>query len=180
MHPSRTTGARAPVRAATGTRPHLLIAPSGPAAARAARDFVRAVLRGTPVEPLRDTAVLLTSEAVTRAHPLTDGAPDVLVRVVTGDGAAGLRVSVHGGPGAARPGERGHDGAADLSGLLFGALADAWGTAEPGGTDRPAGLWFELRTPRVGRQREADTGRSTRMDCSSPMAIQTANIDVPP
>ncbi|MEU3710665.1 ATP-binding protein [Streptomyces catenulae] len=176
MHPSRTTGARPPDRAATGTRPHLLIAPSGPAAARAARDFVRAVLRGTPAEPLRDTAVLLTSEAVTRAHPLTDGAPDVLVRVVTGDGPAGVRVSVHGGSAP----RAGHDGAADLSGLLFGALAHAWGTAEPGGTERPAGLWFELRAPRVGAQREADTGRSTRMDCNSPMAIQTANIDVPP
>ncbi|MFD9814824.1 ATP-binding protein [Streptomyces sp. NPDC059080] len=179
MHPPRTTGAHPPDRAATGTRPHLLIAPSGPAAARAARDFVRAVLRGTPAEPLRDTAVLLTSEAVTRAHPLTDGAPDVLVHVVTGDGPAGVRVSVHGGPGGPAP-RTGHDGAADLSGLLFGALADAWGMAEPGGTDRPAGLWFALLAPRPGRQREADTGRSTRMDCSSPMAIQTANIDVPP
>ncbi|PNE42311.1 ATP-binding protein [Streptomyces noursei] len=174
MHPDTAALARPPLRVAAGARPHLLTAASRPSAPKIARDFVRALLRHGPLAALRDTAVLLTSEAVTRAHLRTPGSADILLRVLTA--AHGLRISVHDegaavipapspeslrrspGLGLARPegppsvrggapwvpGDR--DPAHGL--LLISRLADDWGTTPFEGPPHTTSLWFELRTGR--------------------------------
>ncbi|AIA03626.1 MULTISPECIES: ATP-binding protein [Streptomyces] len=148
MHPDTAALARSPLRVAAGARPYVLTAPSRPTAPKTARDFVRAVLRRGPLAALRDTAVLLTSEAVTRAHLRTPGSADILLRVVTA--AHGLRISVHDEgaqfvPGPARgPGDR--DPAHGL--LLISRLADDWGTTPFEGPPHTTSLWFELHTGR--------------------------------
>ncbi len=75
MHPHTAAATRTPFRVSAGARPHLLAAPSEPTAPKAARDFVRPALRGTPLAPLLDTAVLLTSEAVTTLPPARAARP---------------------------------------------------------------------------------------------------------
>ncbi|MFE6689911.1 ATP-binding protein [Streptomyces sp. NPDC057743] len=155
MHPDTAAIARPPLRVAAGARPYLLTAPSRPNAPKAARDFVRAVLRHGPLAAVRETAVLLTSEAVTRAHLRTPGSVDILLRVLTT--ADALRISVHDGgtvpPGTGAadaapttwvPGDR--DSAHGL--LLISRLADDWGTTPFEGPAHTTSLWFELRGAR--------------------------------
>ncbi|WP_241777671.1 hypothetical protein, partial [Streptomyces sp. CT34] len=127
-------------------------------------DFVRTVLRRGPLTPLLDTAVLLTSEAVTTSHLRTPAPADILLRVLTA--GHGLRISVHDEPPAAvrlpapspgglrqaphrgepqvPPGDR--DPAHGL--LLISRLADDWGMTPFAGPPRSASLWFELHTAR--------------------------------
>nr|WP_237550699.1 ATP-binding protein [Streptomyces sp. SID8354] len=125
-----------------------MTAPSRPGTPKTARDFVRAVLGDGPLAALRDTAVLLTSEAVTRAHLRTPGSADILLRVLTA--AHGLRISVHDeGPAllpspSRPPGDR--DPAHGL--LLISRLADDWGTTPFEGPPHTTSLWFELHTGR--------------------------------
>ncbi|MFJ9613027.1 ATP-binding protein [Streptomyces noursei] len=167
MHPDTAALARPPLRVAAGARPYLLTAASRPSVPKTARDFVRALLRHGPLAALRDTAVLLTSEAVTRAHLRTPGSADILLRVLTA--AHGLRISVHDegaavipapspeglrrspGPDLARPGGApwvpgDRDPAHGL--LLISRLADDWGTTPFEGPPHTTSLWFELRTGR--------------------------------
>ncbi|MFJ5674884.1 ATP-binding protein [Streptomyces sp. NPDC093097] len=147
MHPDTAAVARPPLRVATGARPYLLTAPSRPTVPKAARDFVRAVLRRGPLTALRDTAVLLTSEAVTRAHLRTPGTADILLRVLTA--ADGLRISVH-DEGAALPSPAPAPGDRDPAHglLLISRLADDWGTTPFEGPAHTTSLWFELHTGR--------------------------------
>ncbi|MFG2892871.1 ATP-binding protein [Streptomyces sp. NPDC048248] len=148
MQPHHAAATRTPFRVTAGARPHLLAVPSEPTAAKVARDFIRTALRGTPLAPLLDNAVLLTSEAVTTSHLRTPASTDVLLRLLTAD--HGLRISVHDEAAgripaqtAAAPGqEPGHRL------LLFRYLADDWGTAPAAGPRRSPALWFELRTAR--------------------------------
>ncbi|GGU56578.1 hypothetical protein GCM10010211_21830 [Streptomyces albospinus] len=165
MHPHTAAVARPPLCVSAGARPYLLTAPSSPGAPKAARDFVRTVLRRGPLAPLLDTAVLLTSEAVTTSHLRTPAPSDILLRVLTA--GHGLRISVHDEPPAAvgvpspapsaegrrqdpllgvpsPPGDR--DPAHGL--LLISRLADDWGMTPFAGPPRSASLWFELHTPR--------------------------------
>ncbi|MEU9115503.1 ATP-binding protein [Streptomyces sp. NPDC048483] len=128
-----------------GGRPFLLTMPSSPAAPKLARDFVHAVLRRTALSPLCDTAVLLTSEAVTRSHLRTPATADILLRVLTAP--RGLHISVHDSaatpvrvPGTPRP-----EQPADLGLLLLTRLAGHWGTAPFAGPPRSGSLWFELK-----------------------------------
>ncbi|MCK7626897.1 ATP-binding protein [Streptomyces sp. RS10V-4] len=151
MHPDTAAVARPPLRVAAGARPYLLTAPSRPTAPKTSRDFVAAVLRRGPLAPLRETAVLLTSEAVTRAHLRTPPSADLLLRVLTGPG--GLRISVH-HEGPAVPGAR--TPAAAWAGpallerdpahglLLISRLAGDWGTTPFEGPPHTTSLWFEL------------------------------------
>ena len=158
MHPQTASVARKPICVAAGARPFLLAAPSRPTAPKAARDFVRAVLRRTPLAPLLDTAVLLTSEAITSSHLRTPRSAEILLRILTA--GHGVRISVHdeaplrlpaqllpspaGGPYAAVAGEP----ETDYGLLLTGHLADDWGTTSFAGLPRSTSLWFELHTPR--------------------------------
>ncbi|MEU8682648.1 ATP-binding protein [Streptomyces sp. NPDC048611] len=148
MHPQTAPVTRTPIRVPAGARSHLLTTPSSPTAPKAARDFVRAVLRRTPLAPLIDTAVLLTSEAVTSSHLRTPRSADILLRLLTT--GHGLRISVHDEAPvriprpAAAPGEPEEDHGL----LLTGRLADDWGTTPFGGVPRSASLWFELRLGR--------------------------------
>ncbi|KUL50362.1 hypothetical protein ADL22_07270 [Streptomyces sp. NRRL F-4489] len=153
MHPETAAVARPPLRAGAGARPYLLTAPSRPTAPKTARDFVAAVLRRGPLAPLRETAVLLTSEAVTRAHLRTPPSADILLRVLTGPG--GLRISVHDEGAGAVPGMRTPGGEAQAAPpdrdpahglLLISRLADDWGTTPFEGPPHTTSLWFELRT----------------------------------
>ncbi|MFG2285364.1 ATP-binding protein [Streptomyces sp. NPDC048595] len=154
MHPHTAAAARTPIRVAAGARPFLLAAPSRPTSPGLARDFVRAVLRGTPLAPLLDTAVLLTSEAVTSSHLRTPRSAEILLRVLTA--AHGLRISVHdeapvrlptqafAPPAAAPYTTAAGEPQADLGLLLTGHLADDWGTTPYAGVPRSTSLWFEL------------------------------------
>ncbi|MFI6771004.1 ATP-binding protein [Streptomyces sp. NPDC050355] len=154
MHPHTAAAARTPIRVAAGARPFLLAAPSRPTAPKLARDFVRAVLRGTPLAPLLDTAVLLTSEAVTSSHLRTPRSAEILLRVLTAE--HGLRISVHdeapvrlpaqafAPPTAAPYTAVAGEPQADLGLLLTGHLADDWGTTPYAGVARSTSLWFEL------------------------------------
>ncbi|MGD3107264.1 ATP-binding protein [Streptomyces sp. YGL11-2] len=163
MHPHTAAVARPPLCVSAGARPYLLTAPSSPTTPKAARDFVRSVLRRGPLAPLLDTAVLLTSEAVTTSHLRTPAPADILLRVLTA--GHGLRISVHDEPPAAvrlpapspenprhvplqgapqvPPGDR--DPAHGL--LLISRLADDWGMTPFAGPPRSASLWFALHTP---------------------------------
>ncbi|MCB5906736.1 ATP-binding protein [Streptomyces pinistramenti] len=153
MHPRTAATGRTPVRVSAGARPHLLLAPSAPATAKLARDFVRATLRRTGLAPLLDTAVLLTSEAVTRSL-LVPGSDGLLLRVLTC--AHGVRISVHGEPGRTVPRpaaavspvwlSAADDRPTDLGPLLLGRLADAWGTTSSRDASPTTRLWFELHT----------------------------------
>ncbi|UQA95408.1 ATP-binding protein [Streptomyces halobius] len=139
MHPSTATVARPPIRVSTGARPYLLTAPNQPTAPKAARDFVRAVLSRTGLSPLLDTAVLLTSEAVTHSHLRAPESTDILLRILTTDD--GLRISVHDEGTSRIPApapEPGH------CLLLLAHLADRWGTTPFEGPTRSTSLWFEL------------------------------------
>ncbi|MFG2137372.1 ATP-binding protein [Streptomyces sp. NPDC048650] len=124
-----------PGRVPDGGRPCLLTTPSGPAAPKVARDFVRAVLRGTPLRALLDTAVLLTSEAVTRSHLRTPPTEDILMRVLTTP--RGVHISVH--DSAPAPATE-----SDHRLSLFTHLAGHWGTTPCEGPPRSGSLWFEL------------------------------------
>ncbi|MGW1372774.1 ATP-binding protein [Streptomyces sp. NPDC002446] len=157
MHPHTAAVARTPIRVAAGARPFLLAAPSRPTAPKLARDFVRAVLRGTHLAPLLDTAVLLTSEAVTSSHLRTPRSAEILLRVLTA--GHGLRISVHDEapvrlPPQALPSpalpytETAGEPQPDHGLLLTGHLADDWGTTPYAGVPRSTSLWFELYTPR--------------------------------
>ncbi|GGN48317.1 ATP-binding protein [Streptomyces kronopolitis] len=143
MHPQAVPATRAPIHVSTGARPSLLTAASEPTAPKAARDFVRAVLRRTGLDPLRDTAVLLASEAVTRCHLHTPRSADILLRMLTA--RHGLRISVHDTAPVRIPRPAPPDGeqGADHGLLLTGHLADAWGTTPCEGP-RATSLWFEL------------------------------------
>ncbi|MFH8573094.1 ATP-binding protein [Streptomyces sp. NPDC017993] len=148
MQPTTAAVPRTPFRVTAGARPHLLAVPSEPTAAKVARDFIRTALRGTPLAPLLDNAVLLTSEAVTTSHLRAPASADVLLRLLTAD--HGLRVSVHDEapgriPAQTAPG-RASDQEPDHGLLLFRHLADDWGTAPAAGPRRSPALWFELRT----------------------------------
>ncbi|MFG2832313.1 ATP-binding protein [Streptomyces sp. NPDC048434] len=145
MHPPTAPVARTPIRVSSGARPYVLTAPSTPVAPKAARDFVRAVLRRTALAPLLDTAVLLTSEAVTRAHLHTPGSADILLRMLTA--GHGLRISVHDEAQARIPSPAPAAGEQpdDYGLLLADRLADDWGTAPFTGLPRSTSLWFELR-----------------------------------
>ncbi|MFK0262737.1 ATP-binding protein [Streptomyces angustmyceticus] len=147
MHPSTAPVTRTPIRVPAGARPYVLSAPSTPAAPKAARDFVRAVLRRAPLAPLLDTAVLLTSEAVTRAHLHTPRTADIWLRLLTA--GHGLRISVHDDAPARipRPGPAAGEPPDDYGLLLTGRLADDWGTTPSEGLPRSTTLWFELRLP---------------------------------
>jgi len=143
VHPQAAPVTRAAIHVSTGARPYLLTAPSEPTAPRTARDFVRAVLRPTGLGPLLDTAVLLTSEAVTRCHLHTPRSADILLRILTA--AHGLRISVHDTAPVRIPRPAPADGeqGVDHGLLLTGHLADAWGTTPCEGP-RATALWFEL------------------------------------
>ncbi|WP_326620894.1 ATP-binding protein [Streptomyces decoyicus] len=145
MHPPAAPATRTPLRLSAGARPYVLTAPSAPTTPKAARDFVRAVLRRTGLAPLTDTAVLLTSEAVTRSHLRTPRSADILLRMLTA--GHGLRISVHDEAPARipRPAPTAGEQAADYGMLLTGRLADDWGTTPFEGLPRSASLWFELR-----------------------------------
>lgn len=147
MQPSTASVARPPIRVPAGARPYVLAAPSTPRAPKAARDFVRAVLRRGPLAPLLDTAVLLTSEAVTRAHLHTPRTADIRLRLLTA--GHGLRISVHDDAPARipRPGSAAGGPPDDYGLLLTGRLADDWGTTPAGDLPRSTTLWFELRLP---------------------------------
>ncbi|MEV0369345.1 ATP-binding protein [Streptomyces sp. NPDC050636] len=139
MHPYTAAVARTPIRVSAGARPYLLTAPNQPTAPKAARDFVRAVLSRTNLSPLLDTAVLLTSEAVTHSHLRAPGRTDILLRILTTDDA--LRISVHDEASGRVPApaqELGH------CLLLLAHLADRWGTTPFEGPARSTSLWFEL------------------------------------
>ncbi|TJZ55807.1 ATP-binding protein [Streptomyces piniterrae] len=145
MHPFTATVARKPIRISAGARPYLLTAPNQPTAPKAARDFVRAVLSRTNLSPLLDTAILLTSEAVTHSHLRAPESTDILLRILTTDDA--LRISVHDEAPADVPvpaGELGH------CLLLLGHLADRWGTTPFEGPARSTSLWFELYADGAG------------------------------
>ncbi|MFF4606344.1 ATP-binding protein [Streptomyces sp. NPDC001339] len=153
MHPHTAAVAGSAIRAAAGARPFLLAAPSRPTAPKAARDFVRAVLRGTHLAPLVDTAVLLTSEAVTSSHLRTPRSAEILLRLLTA--GHGLRISVYDEAPVRLP-VRGHwpyapmadQPYADHGLLLTSRLADDWGVTPYAGVPRSASLWFELYTGR--------------------------------
>ncbi|MFG2527873.1 ATP-binding protein [Streptomyces sp. NPDC048516] len=142
MRPATAPVTRTRVRVSAGARPYVLTAPSTPTAPKAARDFVRAVLRRTPLCPLLDTAVLLTSEAVTRAHLHTPRTADILLRMLTA--GHGLRISVHDRAPARIPRPAPGRQPDDYGLLLTGSLADDWGTTPPEDLPRPTSLWFEL------------------------------------
>ncbi|MGX1756501.1 ATP-binding protein [Streptomyces lydicus] len=142
MHPSTAPVTRTRFHVSAGARPYVLTAPSTPTAPKAARDFVHAVLRRTPLFPLLDTAVLLTSEAVTRAHLHTPHTADILLRMLTA--GHGLRISVHGRAPVRIPPPAPGGQPDDYGLLLTGRLADDWGTTPPEDLPRPAALWFEL------------------------------------
>ncbi|GAB7033539.1 ATP-binding protein [Streptomyces sp. NPDC021749] len=156
MHPHSAAVARSPIRVSAGARPFLLTAPSDPSTPKLARDFVAAVLRNTPLTPLLDTAVLLTSEAVTASHLRTPRSADILLRMLTA--GHGLRISVHDAalvrrppravPPPARPPYDPLAEDADHGQRLTGALADDWGTTPYAGGPRSASLWFALYTGR--------------------------------
>ncbi|MFE0375969.1 ATP-binding protein [Streptomyces inhibens] len=148
MHPHTTAVVRTPIRISAGARPFLLAAPSAPTTPKAARDFVRAVLRRTPLAPLLDSAVLLTSEAVTSSHLRTPRSADILLRMLTAE--HGVRISVHDEAPIRlpRPAPAAGEQEADLGLLLTSHLADDWGTTPFAGLPRSASLWFELR---IGR-----------------------------
>ncbi|MEU9119495.1 ATP-binding protein [Streptomyces sp. NPDC048506] len=153
MHPNSTAVARTTIRVAAGARPFLLAAPSKPTTPKVARDFVRAVLRGTRLAPLLDSAVLLTSEAVTSSHLRTPRSAEILLRLLTA--RHGLRISVHDEapvrlpapatwPSAPAAGEQ----QAEYGLLLTSQLADDWGTTPYAGVPRSTSLWFELHLGR--------------------------------
>ncbi|MFJ9414088.1 ATP-binding protein [Streptomyces sp. NPDC101227] len=151
MHPHTVPAViGTPGRIPPDGRPYLLSMPSGPAAPGLARDFVRPVLRRTPLRPLLETAVLLTSEAVTRSHLRTPGTADILLRVLTAP--HGLLISVHdSAAGPVRvPAAPRADEDADLGLLLLSRLADAWGTTPFAGPPRSGSLWFELYAQGAG------------------------------
>ncbi|WP_327156963.1 ATP-binding protein [Streptomyces tubercidicus] len=144
MHPQTAPVTRTPIRVSAGARPHLLSTPSLATAPKAARDFVRAVLRRTPLAPLIDTAVLLTSEAVTSAHLRTPRSADILLRLLTA--GHGLRISVYDKAPARipRPAPAAGELDTDHGLLLTGRLADDWGMTPFEGLPRSTSLWFEL------------------------------------
>lgn len=148
MHPSTAPVTRTPIRVAAGARPYVLTAPNTPTAPKAARDFVHAVLRRTALSPLLDTAVLLTSEAVTRAHLHTPRTADILLRMLTA--GHGLRISVHDVTPARIPWPAPAAGGQpdDYGLLLADRLADDWGTAPSEELPRSTSLWFELHLDR--------------------------------
>ncbi|MGW7574074.1 ATP-binding protein [Streptomyces sp. NPDC054765] len=145
MHPPTAPVTPTPIRISAGARPYVLTAPSTPTAPKAARDFVRAVLRRTDLAPLLDTAVLLTSEAVTRSHLRTPRSADILLRMLTA--GHGLRISVHDEAPARipRPAPTAGEQTTDYGQLLTGHLAHDWGTTPFEGLPRSTSLWFELR-----------------------------------
>ncbi|MCR8574445.1 ATP-binding protein [Streptomyces sp. Isolate_219] len=144
MHPQTAPVTRPSIRVSAGARPHLLTAPSTPLAPKTARDFVRAVLRRSPLAPLLDTALLLTSEAVTSSHLRTPRSADILLRMLTT--GHGLRISVHDEAPVRipRPTAVAGEQEADHGLLLTGHLADDWGTTPFGGLPRSTSFWFEL------------------------------------
>lgn len=156
MHPHTTALARTPVRIACGARPFLLAAANEPLAARRARAFVRAVVRRTDLTPLLDTALLLTSEAVTRTHLRTPASADLLLKVLASP--QGLRLTVHSRPAHPRPQPPAvpppAGPAPEHADQLLAHLADAWGTesdttgqaADEGPAGASTALWFELHT----------------------------------
>ncbi|MEU5207777.1 ATP-binding protein [Streptomyces sp. NPDC020742] len=161
MHPQKqhpASVAHAPICVSAGARPFLLAAPSRPTTPKVARDFVRAVLRHTDLAPLTDTAVLLTSEAVTSAHLRTPRCAEILLRLLTAP--HGLRISVHDEAPVRLPAQAGPPPGDPLDApvagepetdhglLLTGHLADDWGTTPFAGVPRSTSLWFELHTGR--------------------------------
>lgn len=117
----------------------LVLAPD-PAAVRRARALVRQVSREAGLsDDVVDSAVLLTSEAVTNAV-LHAGTPvDVVVQV----DASMARVEIYDGDPALPVVVRAGPLAVSGRGLrMIEALAEAWGVQQSGGGKC---LWFEIR-----------------------------------
>lgn len=126
-----------------------LVFPPDPVWVRSAREAVRALLRSARRDDLTDTALLLTSEAVTNAvkacHDSGCSVPVTLSAEWTrADTADTLRVLVHdSAPGmpAGRSAERGDESGRGLA--LIGDCATDWGVRP---TDAGPGksVWFTL------------------------------------
>ncbi|MFF3498329.1 ATP-binding protein [Streptomyces sp. NPDC003247] len=124
--------------------------PPHPAWVRTARDAVRTLLLVSSHPGLVDTAVLLTSEAVTNAiNACADKGCTTPVTLHAGwtDPHRRLRVLVHDeAPGLPTPRTPAHDDE-DGRGLhLIAGGADAWGICTQG-PGRGKATWFELGQP---------------------------------
>ncbi|MDJ0341990.1 ATP-binding protein [Streptomyces sp. H10-C2] len=126
-----------------------LVFPPHPVWVRSAREAVRALLMSARRDDLTDTALLLTSEAVTNAvnacHSSGCSIPVTLSAEWTGvDASETLRVLVHdAAPGL--PAGRGAEGG-DESGrglALIGDCATDWGV-RPHDAGPGKAVWFEL------------------------------------
>lgn len=136
-----------------------LVFPPDPVWVRSAREAVRALLRSARRDDLTDTALLLTSEAVTNAvnacHSSGCSIPVTLSAEWTGrdsgsspgpapDACATLRVLVHDfAPGlpSGRAAEGGDESGRGLA--LIGDCATDWGV-RPAGAGPGKSVWFEL------------------------------------
>ncbi|MFI9305320.1 ATP-binding protein [Streptomyces triculaminicus] len=158
--------------------------PPHPAWVRAAREAVRTLLTAARRSDLADTAVTLTSEAVTNAVNACQAkgctTPVTLVAEWTGPGH--LRVLVH--DGAAGLPARGHVASdEDESGrglMLIEHGADAWGVCAHGPGPGKA-TWFVLGVPTTqtaracwSSEREGETGCT---ECAELLAAQRRAVD---
>ncbi|MFJ4617905.1 ATP-binding protein [Streptomyces sp. NPDC088812] len=122
--------------------------PPHPVWVRTARDAVRTLLLATPHADLADTAVLLTSEAVTNAiNACADKGCTTPVTLHAGwwfDPHHRLRVLVHdAAPGLPTPRTPAQDDEEGRGLHLISSGADAWGVCAHG-PGRGKATWFEL------------------------------------
>lgn len=123
-----------------------LVFPPDPLWVRAARETVRTLLGATRRTELMDTAVLLTSEAVTNAINacVLKGCTAPVTLFVSWTDAHRLRILVHdeapGVPACQTPAEEDESGRG-MQLISYGA--DAWGVCSHG-PGRGKATWFEL------------------------------------
>ncbi|MCX4669714.1 ATP-binding protein [Streptomyces sp. NBC_01381] len=141
-----------------------LVFPPHPAWVRAARETVRTLLAATGRAELTDTAVLLTSEAVTNAINACAAkqctAP-VSLFAGYGDPGGHLRILIHDeAPGLPRCQSPAEDDETGRGIQLISFGADAWGICRHGPGSGKA-TWFELGRRPLGGEGELSTGPAT-------------------
>ncbi|MFE5855373.1 ATP-binding protein [Streptomyces sp. NPDC056500] len=134
-------------RLSSGSRRLRLAVPNTRTAARAARHWLAAVLRGSPHPQLGDDAMLCLSELVTNAHRHTS-TPTIRVQALIAVEFVVVRVRDNHPeplPPAPEAGCPGGEGECGRGLALVEACADAWGVTFFGGA-RPRGksVWFKL------------------------------------